>query len=44
MTETDAAIEVQVQRLAHADGLDLPSYQTAGSAGVSSPRPYRTVT
>lgn len=27
-------IEVAVERLAHAEGLDLPSYATAGSAGL----------
>jgi dUTP pyrophosphatase len=29
-----AALSVQIRRLPHADGLDLPSYQTAGAAGM----------
>ena len=28
------SLEIGVQRLAHADGLDLPAYQTAGAAGL----------
>jgi dUTP pyrophosphatase len=28
------ALAVQLRRLPHADGLDLPSYQTAGAAGM----------
>jgi dUTP pyrophosphatase len=31
---TKPAIEVKVVRLAHANGLDLPAYQTSGSAGM----------
>jgi dUTP pyrophosphatase len=29
-----APLSVQIRRLPHADGLDLPSYQTAGAAGM----------
>lgn len=29
-----SGVEVRVQRLAHADGLPLPAYQTAGAAGL----------
>ena len=28
------SLEIGVQRLAHAEGLDLPAYQTAGAAGL----------
>ena len=31
---TDAPVPVVVRRLAHAAGLDLPAYQTAGAAGL----------
>ncbi len=34
MSERSQHVQVQVVRLPHAAGLDLPAYQTAGSAGM----------
>ena len=34
MSQTDDSVKLAIRRLPHSEGLKLPAYETAGSAGM----------